>query len=156
MFFPGFDVSLVIGKLAAWASAISLAILALLCSCDGSESVVELGRVEFYDGPLRLEAPDSVEVGQPFVVAVETYGGGCISHEETEVEFTGEGAEFRPFDRRSIPGKNGTCNDDLAYIPHEATLRFETPGSKEIRIHGRRVSFGEDEVVQIPITVVLQ
>ena len=158
MFLVGSDGSLVLDKRGARARAISLAMLmALLCACDHrDDSVVELGRIEYYNGPLILDAPDSVAVGQSFVVTVETYGGGCISYEDTEVEFTGEGAEFWPFDRRSIPGKNEACGEDLTFIPHEATLVFDTAGSKKIRIHGRRVSLNEDDVVQIPFTVVVQ
>jgi hypothetical protein len=135
----------------------AVATMALLfAACGTDDSVVELGRIEFYHDPPVIEAPASAAVGEQFLLRVMSYGGGCISLERTDVELTNEGADFLPFDRRHIPGENEACTLDLRLYPHEATLAFDSTGSKTIRIHGRRVNFQVDEAIQIPLTVVVQ
>lgn len=135
-----------------------IATVALLLSACGTtdDSVVELGRIEFYHDPALIEAPSSAGVGQSFVVRVMSYGGGCISPERTDVELTSDEAKVMPYDRRDIPTENEACTSDLRLVPHEAMLIFNTAGSKSIRIHGRRVNFDVDEEIQIPLTVVVE
>lgn len=128
----------------------------LLAACGTDDTVIELGRIEFYHDPAVIEAPASAAVGELFLVRVMSYGGGCISHERTDVELTNDGADVLPFDRRHVPRENEACTSELRLYPHEATLAFETAGSKAIRIHGRRVNFHVDEAIQIPITIVVE
>lgn len=135
-----------------------VATVALLLSACGTtdDSVVELGRIEFYHDPAIVEAPSSAGIGQSFVVRVMSYGGGCISPERTDVELTSDDVNIMPYDRRHIPAENEACTSELRLFPHEATLVFNVAGSKTIRIHGRRVNFDVDEKIQIPLTIIVE
>jgi hypothetical protein len=98
----------------------------------------------------RVEVPDTVDRGRPFVVTVTTFAGGCRRESAgTEVAVSGMRAEVRPYHylRRSA-----VCTDDLLFIPHTAQLRFDQPGIATVRVTGTRsrVDFGDPPE---PITI---
>lgn len=108
---------------------------------DGSgPSERVFGTIEFYGDPVRVGVPSTAEPGQPFVVTVITYGGGCIQKGETKVEVEALRAEVRPYDYDILPtlSANETCTADLRYYEHTATLRFEETGTAEVVFSGRR------------------
>lgn len=142
--------------------ALLLASLASLASACGTDDIVELGCIEYADeGPVEIAAPASALVGQPFAMTVRTYGLACVSFEGTDVELTKNEADVYPFDRRRVPGEDGGCVLLVTYFAHEATLTFDSPGTKTIRVHGRRVDCWHppcpvDEEITVPITVVVE
>lgn len=98
------------------------------------------GTIEFYSDPVRVVVPSSVQQGQPFVVTVVTYGGGCIEKGETDVEVEALQAEIRPYDYDISPAlpTNGGCTDELNLYEHTATLSFEETGTADIIFHGQK------------------
>jgi hypothetical protein len=136
--------------LLAWGACVHL-----LAAC-ANDSVVELGRVEYFDSAPLIDAPTVVEVGAAATVSVMTYGGGCILFERTEVDDSGADVLVRPLDRRLIPGKNEACTQELRLIAHSVALSFETPGLKTVRIEGRRVKFNIDEEISIPLSIMVE
>lgn len=117
----------------------SLALLGLL-ACD--DSIVEVGVIEMYPDPGRIEVPASVRRGESAVVHVTTYGTLCMSVEDTDIVTTEAGAEITPYIRREPDG----CVLALVPLSHEAYVRFETLGAKTILVNGRRLP--DDVLVQ--------
>lgn len=133
--------------------------LVLVAACDtageSEKSVIELGRLEFYNDPVIVEIPLAVMKGQQFQVRVETYGGGCIEYEDTEVLVASDGVDVFPYDRRKIP-ESGLCSLELTRIVHEANVIFDQVGPGTIRIHGRRVNSHYDEEIVITLTTTVE
>ncbi len=138
------------------------ALASLASACGTDDLIIELGCIDYInEGPIDIKAPTSASVGQPFVMTVRTYGLACVSMESTAVELTHDEADVYPFDRRRIPDGNGACILLVTYFAHEATLTFDSPGTKTIRVHGRRVDCWSppcpvDEEITVPITVVVE
>ncbi len=95
------------------------------------------GTIEFYGETAQVEVPISTKQGQPFVVIVVTYGGGCIEKGETKVEVEALRVEVRPYDYDATP-VSGSCNDNLRLHKHTATLRFEETGNAEVVFFGQK------------------
>jgi hypothetical protein len=132
------------------------AVALLLAACAAEDSVVELGVIEYHAEPTLVEAPSNGIVGQPVTVRVVTYGGGCEALERTDVEVSRDGADVTPFVRRAIPGEHEACTDILLSFQHEASVVFDTTGTKTIRVHGRRVNQGADEEIEISRVVIVE
>jgi hypothetical protein len=116
-------------------------------ACAEPDHVIELGVIEFLNDPLMVEVPSDASIGAPIIVSVITYGGGCHAMERTDIELTSNGADVFPFDRRIVP--NGACTQPLLFFSHDVTVSFDTPGSKDIRFHGRRMELdGNGEVYE--------
>ncbi len=112
---------------------------------DGSgPSEWVFGTIEFYGDPVRVGVPTTAELGQPFVVTVITYGGGCIEKGETKVEVEVEvealRAEVRPYDYDISPAlpANGGCTDELNLYEHTTTVTFTEAGMAEIVFYGQK------------------
>lgn len=131
---------------------VGLALVSLLAACAADGDVVDVGVLAFGDEAPRITVPDApVGTGKPFVVSVDTLGGGCIRFERTDIVTTDTGADLMPYDREHVP-RSRVCTAELAFLHHDASFVFETTGPKEIHIHGRR---GDTPVViSIPIDVV--
>ncbi len=129
-----------------------LALTMCACGADDQE-VIELGTLEYLDQPAMIEVPRNSSVGESIRVLVTTYGGGCISFERTEIETTISGADFRPFDRRVIPGEDGKCPAILRLIPHEEYVSFSSPGTQKITVRGRRIDGHENPEISIDVDV---
>ena len=123
------------------------------CGEDGWDSVVEPGYLEYYGTAAPISAPATARTGEPVVVRVDTFGGGCTDFESTEVTTSATAADVQPLDRRVIPSGNGGCTLILEMITHEATLTFDTPGMKTVTIHGRHVDSRGEQAVAIPVMI---
>ncbi len=127
---------------------------ALVACADGT--TVELGQIEADGAPLRIGIPASATIGQSVLVGLVTYGDGCVSFEETQVTITEHGADITPYDRRTLEAE---CPLILRAFDHDATVRFETAGSKVIRLTGRATGtrggdrFDEVRQLAFPLTV---
>ncbi|MBA3458461.1 MAG: hypothetical protein H0T46_00755 [Deltaproteobacteria bacterium] len=130
-----------------------LAIALLFAACTSEpDSVVEVGYVEYVGEPAVIEAPSSATTGVPLLVNVRTYGGGCVELESTAVTVTGDGVDITPYDRRQT-GENQACILILKYLAHEASVVFDMPGTKTLRIQGRRWHRDGDELVEHSRTI---
>jgi len=132
---------------------VALATLFLVLGCDGgTEPTVErvLGVIIDRTGDTAgISVPDRGILGEPVVLRVTTYGGGCRSKDETVVNREGMTATVTPYDRvvRGV-----TCTDDLRPLDHTAAIRFPGEGTARITIRGqeetRRGGTVQVEVVQ--------
>jgi hypothetical protein len=130
--------------------------IAFLVAC-GSDEPFELGIIELHNNVPMIDVPSAASIGQPIRVGVTTYGSGCSSPSHTFVEATTEGADIRPLDHVRYASRDGeVCTSELLYFAHEATLTFDTPGTKTIRIHGRRVNANVDAEVALERSVAIQ
>lgn len=112
--------------------------LAAACSPTGaSRQVRKLGTIEYYGTPVEVTVPATVRAGEPFTIRVVTWGGGCTSAGDTQVAVSGAAADVSPYDLE-LQGPGVGCHDILRALPHEATLRFDAPGTATVRVHGRR------------------
>lgn len=135
--------------------AACLAALALAAACaalDPNRHVRELGFIEYYGTPVEVTVPATVRAGEPFAVRVVTWGGGCTQAGETEVAVSGAAADVSPYNL-TITGPDVACPDILRNLPHEVTLRFDTPGTATVRVHGRREPGAETITVTRTVTV---
>lgn len=133
-----------------------LAALALAAACSPAEPgapVRELGYIEYYETPVEVTVPATARAGAPFTIRVVTWGGGCTSAGDTEATVSGAAADVSPYDLR-VDDPGVACPDILRSLAHEAALRFDTPGTATVRVHGRREP-GTD-VVTVTRTVTVQ
>lgn len=112
--------------------------------CSDPDTVVELGFIEYPGVPFTASVASPVERGEPVSVLVDTYGDACTTVESTEVVQDETEADITPFDRRSV----GDCSVVLGRNKHEGSVRFETPGTKMLHIHGRSY-VSNTEVVEV-------
>lgn len=128
----------------------SLAICLGVCTiaaCD--DSVVEVGVLQFHNDPVRILVPDTARPREAVLVQIVTYGDGCVSVEDTEVEPSEEGAEITPYDRRRVG--EGACPQIQLHLSHDVQITFDTAGPKTIRVHGRREYASAGETVHEPL-----
>lgn len=137
---------------AALAAALALTLAA--CASTPNESPQDgrrvLGVIDHHDDPVRVEAPAEVARGTDFQVAVVTYGGGCVSEGDTQVEVDGLRAVVTPHDI-DVSGPGIFCTLELRQFRHTATLRFDRAGTATVVFRGRRVP--EGDVVSVERTV---
>ena len=103
-------------------------LMGLVSGCATEEV---LGRVS------AVEAPDTVQVGQPFAVTVTTTGpDGCWRKERTEASVRGLTATISPFDV-DTQGYGVACTQAVVEIIHTAELTFAEAGAGVISVRGR-------------------
>jgi len=137
--------------------AVVLVVALVACGDEpGWDSVVEPSQLEYYGTTAPISAPATARAGEPVVVRVDTLGGDCTDFESTEVTGSATAADVRPLDRRLIPSGNGGCTLILEMITHEATLTFDTPGTKTVTVHGRRVDSRGDEPFATSLLIVVE
>ena len=123
--------------------------LTQLASCDlnsGPDRVRVLGSIAGYndDDPQITLDPD----GRNVTVAVTTYGSGCHTLGETEVEISGLEAKITPFDYTAAAGTG--CDRMLRSFVHSVTLSFASEGTARIQVRGidNRGSAGDTLVIE--------
>jgi hypothetical protein len=118
--------------LAAWT--------AVILGCDPGAPTIERlpGILQVMPSDtVRVEVPDTLNVGVDEVVAVMTLGGGCSQLGDTEVESMSQRAVIRPYDYRYYELPPGiACTQEVTWYRHEAILTFTVPGSVTIEILG--------------------
>ena len=123
------------GWLAAWTSVV--------LGCDAGVTTMErlpgIIRVLPSD-TVKVEMPDTLNVGVTEVVAVMTLGGGCSRPGDTEIESMLRRAIIRPYDYRYHEVPSGIlCTQDVTWYRHEVLLTFAVPGSVTVDIVGIEV-----------------
>jgi hypothetical protein len=128
-----------------------------MAGAEGQHRVRELGAIKGYnnDDPRITLAAD----GRDVRVRVSTYGGGCHSRGETEVETAGAGALVTPFNYTAPAGT--PCTRVLRELVHETTIRFQQPGTVTVRVRGidgstRHAGNLAGDVITVERTIVLQ
>lgn len=137
-------------------TCLSALVLAGACSesaTGGSQSVRELGYIQYTELPVEITIPTTVRAGEAFTVRVTTRGDGCVTADDTEVVTVGTTTTVAPYDLRTTTPDQG-CTRELRSFVHTASLRFDTPGEQTVRVTGR--SFPGDAVVEVRRTVTVQ
>lgn len=93
------------------------------------------GVIAFFDFPVEIEIPDTVQVGEPFELSVFTYGGGCLREGPTKIKVGGLRVDVTPYD---IHSGAEACADVLNTFLHKATLTLTTPGLARFLFHGKQ------------------
>jgi len=93
----------------------------------------------YHDDP-RITLPNTAMVGEPVVLRVNSYGGGCTRKGETRTEITPDGPVVLPYDY--VDRSRFTCNRKLHIFSHEAVLVFEERGEVRVTVKGRNGSTG--------------
>lgn len=115
-----------------------------------SEEGPRPGVIAFYDDPVMVQAPDTVEAGTTFGVTVRTYGDGCVTRGEIRVEQDGPIAIVRPYD---VHSGASVCTQELRMFDHRATISVDEPGTAEIRVHGRELPADSAMVITRSVVV---
>lgn len=115
-----------------------------------------LGTVQFYNDPVVIELPQRVVRGVGFTVTVWSYGGGCISRGDTQVELGTMQARILPSDHDVSLTFMGprVCTLELRLFEHSATVRFDQAGVASVAIRG--VPKPSGEVITISRDVIVE
>lgn len=119
--------------------------------------IFQIGVIDFYgeaDGIIVL--PSIARAGESFRLRVMTYGGGCDAPAYLDVHASETGVELTPHDVHDTNGYDG-CPDLLKQMPHDTHVVYETPGTRIIRVHGRRIQrVGEAELIELSKKIVIE
>ena len=114
-----------------------VAVLAVLGSLAAACSILdptfaEPALIIFYADTAAIAAPDSATRGVPFQVSFPTFAGGCTrSAAHTRLGMSNAVAEIRPYNETR---RAAACTDDLIFLTHTVSVRFDQPGSATIRV----------------------
>lgn len=108
--------------------------------------------LQFHSDPVRIDLPETVAVASAFTVSIQSYGGGCTSQGDTDVQVEGLLATIRPFDLEPSDPEV-ICPAILRVFEHVATIQFDQPGTATVRVLGRREP--GDEPLSIDRTVLV-
>lgn len=101
-------------------------------------TALRVGMVKLNGDTFLLEAPSSAAAGQPFTVAVTTYGGGCIGEDTTLVDVSGHRADVVPYQRIfQPPTGNFGCTLELRITRRQVSVVIAQPGAATVRFIGR-------------------
>jgi hypothetical protein len=127
-------------------SRFALAWLVLLPSCDAltSGSILRERQpaiISYHADTVAFTVPDTVDVGENFLVTVRSYGDGCVSQGDTQSFYTNsQFADVVPFDVFVVQAAgNHVCTDILQIFPHVTVLSFNVSGTATVRVRGRTI-----------------
>jgi hypothetical protein len=95
-----------------------------------------------------LQAPDTVEAGEPFEVLVQTIGGGggsCMRPDGAEVSVLPTTIEIIPYDLYFSSPVGWGCLEVPVWLRRTLELVFPEPGDALLRLTGRVVILTEGE-----------
>ncbi len=115
-----------------------LAGLIISVACEGPfgpDVERRVGVISFYEDPIVMEAPDTVQEGVPFSVMIRAYGDSCINPGGVEVQVSNLVADVTPY----VLVYTGPLARDLVlkWIDQEAFVTFTSSGAAEVRFHGK-------------------
>ena len=87
--------------------------------------------------PFLVEAPSAATAGQPFPVAVTTYGGGCIGEDTTVVDVSDHRADVVPYQRVYQPTSNEACTLEARITRRQVRVVIPQAGEATVRFIGR-------------------
>lgn len=113
---------------------VALGMLASGCSILGLGDTERPGVIEFYGEAAEIFVPDTVSAGVGFEVVFYTFGGGCVSRGDTDVQVTENIAVLTPTD---VHSDADVCTAELRYLDHTTTVRLDVPGAGAVIVTGR-------------------
>ncbi len=133
----GWRISATAAERTARSLSVAFVFFALGCGSPSEpEDRRELGIVEGVnpDDP-HFVVPAEVEAGKPFTVTVRTYAlSSCVHKVRTDVQIEEYLATFIPYDEERV---GETCTEEVRFIEHSASVRFNDPGPAVVNIFGR-------------------
>ena len=135
-----------------WTSLLLMLPVAI-ASCDtpsGPKEERRIGVIAFLGNPVAITMPDTVLVGESFSASVRTYGDGCISQDDTEVESAGLSIDITPYD---VHSGSRVCTSILNMFDHTVALTVTQPGTAQILFHGKRLP-GDVPITEVREVVV--
>lgn len=117
--------------------SITIVLSTLLLGCSSPLTESDDGRVLGAIAGYHKDDPQIEIMTAPgsATVKVTTYGGGCHSKGETEVQLRGREAVVTPYDYLVAP-PGTACTLQLISFVHEATINFGTTGPAQILVRG--------------------
>lgn len=117
------------------AALIPLAACSLLTGPDRVLGILHMGFSEF--APPAVEAPDTVDVGQPFDLIVRTYGSnGCWRAAGGDVKRAPGTIRVAPMDA-NMSSTRTQCTTEIVRLPRVFHLVISEPGEVRILVTGR-------------------
>lgn len=96
-----------------------------------------------------LQMPAQARAGVAFEITVTTLGSSsCTRPDGATVSVSGLVADVTPWDRIAPAGT--ACTDDLHPFPRTASVRFDSPGTALIRLHGKGDLIYEASLTVVP------
>ena len=134
--------------------SISIALSTLLLGCSSPLTEPDDGRVLGAIAGYNTDDPRIEIMTTPgsATVKVTTYGAGCHSKGETEVQLRGREAMITPYDYVVTPPGMG-CTRQLLSFVHEATIKLGVSGPARILVRG--VDDRRGETITVERTVVI-
>jgi hypothetical protein len=111
------------------------------CGDDGGlvpMTVLRPAAIAFYGDSAAVAVPGEVRAGLPFVVTVQSFGGGCTAQDQTGVTIDGLRADVRPTVREPHPSAGVACDAMLRTFTHSAPVTFSQPGTATVIVYGRQ------------------
>ncbi|HST63383.1 MAG TPA: hypothetical protein VLK84_32025 [Longimicrobium sp.] len=96
-----------------------------------------------------VQAPATVQAGQPFTIRVVTFGSTCRRPAPAEVVRVGLRTDVAVYVQEPV---GGTCNRALGHLEHDVELVFAERGTALVRIHGQGYGAGAGEA-HAPLTI---
>jgi len=142
-------------------ATVGLATAAVLAGCSREAMVPTASIIEttLPGYGVSLSVPETVESGSRFEVAFQTYGGGCHragDSEDLEVHRDGDRLTLQPWDFQQTSFDSPlsvNCADVLRVFRRQASVTFETPGPKVVRLRGWSEAQGRTITVSTSILV---
>lgn len=100
-------------------------------------SALRAGVVRLGSDAFLVEAPSTATAGQPFTVAVTTYGGGCIREDTTLVDVSDHRADVVPYQRVYRGLANSVCTLELRVTRRQVQVVISQTGQATVRFIGR-------------------
>ena len=133
-----------------------MAAAALVAACaDSDDFTVQLATIEVTTHQVAIDSPMVAGVGEPVLIGITTWGGGCTSEERTDIELHDQEVHIYPYNRTRIPSKGSACTQQLLSIPHQAMFKFEVAGNKQITVHGIREMGFSTEPLDVTLTLLI-
>lgn len=110
-------------------------------------------RLEFFGDAPRVSVPATAALGEPFVIDIQTYGGGCIEPGPTPVKLVGGRLEVRPLD--DFPRDDALCTADIRLNDHSVTYSVDADMTLEIDVLGVSVTDSGREDLTVTRTIVI-
>ena len=96
------------------------------------------GVISFFDEGTDdvVQLPDQIRANTPFDITISTFGSGCHSVGDADVNVEGNTAIIIVYDLLVL---NTACPEPLLRFPRTVSLQFPQPGPVLIRVEGQRL-----------------
>lgn len=135
---------------------LSIAVIAVGACEEGLNTKTDVGYIQYFDAPLKIEVPAVVVVGELFDVRIRTYGTGCLRKGRTNVNRAEDRVVIVPLDTYIFDQDYG-CTEQLEFNDYSVALKFDKPGTIQVIVQGRVYSLdGAEPIIEVHRPVQIQ